>query len=322
MKLEQYLSEVFGENITVKKFEENNQIPLIIRNDYDFYEGELHGNHCIFMQLRSRRILTEKILKHFTKLSESIQGKFILIFDELRPYQRRNLVEKRIAFVVPDTQIYLPFVFVDFHENISLRKPKIEKFTPSIQCIYIAIFYQLTDEIIASNLSKRLGLSQVSVYRAISNLITLNLINEEGKATRKKFTRISKESFWIKGKEYLISPVQRTMHLISLPKDISYFISNESALSEMSMMNSPERRIYAIDKKDAKKIDKNILFSEIDNVIKSKNDAIYEFEVWSYNPKLFAKDNKVDVCSIYAELIGLADPRIEIELETLIEGEL
>ena len=319
MKVEQYLSDVFSEDVTLIKFININLIPLLIRNEYEFYEGTLHGHSCFFMEFHSKQIITEKILKHFSILSESFDKKFVLLFNELRPYQRRSLVEKRIAFVVPYMQVYLPFIYVNFSENIVLNKPTIMSFTPSTQCVYLAILYQDTGMIDVNDLTKNLGLSKITIYRAISSLVAIKLVHEQGKATRKHYTRIDKESYWMKGKEYQISPIQKSIFLNSLPIGIDYFISNEAALSELSMMNTPQNITYAISKESAKKMDNSILYSEKDEHYGTKINTKYTFEIWSYDPKLFTRNKRVDIGSIYAELKKLDDPRIDIELETLLE---
>jgi len=321
VKLESYLSEVFGEEIIVKNWIGVDHLPLFLQNEYKFSTGELHGNTCIFMQVLSKQLLPNKIMKHFAKLSEAVIGKFVLIFDELRPYQRRMLVKNRIAFVIPNKQAYLPFIYLDFRENLSYGKPAIEKFTPATQCVFLAIFYQLNDEISAAELSSQLNLAAVSVYRAINSLVTLQLINVEGKATRKKFTRLKKEQYWLKGKEYLISPIIRILYLSSLPRDVCFFDSNESALAQQSMLAAPTVKTYAIGKKYVAKLDKSLLLDE-DKAISDVYVTSYKVEVWAYDPLLFARNNIVDVCSIYAELRGLDDTRIDIEIETLIKGEL
>ena len=321
MKLETYLSEVFGEEIVVKNWIGVDHLPLFLQNEYEFSTGDLHGHTCLFMQVRSKQLLPDKIMKNFAKLSETVLGEFVLIFDELRPYQRRMLVKNRIAFVIPDKQAYLPFVYLDFRENLSYSKPTIAKFTPATQCVFLAIFYQLNDELSASELSSRLNLAAVSVYRAINSLVTLQLITVEGKATRKKFTRLKKELYWLKGKEYLINPIIRILYLSSLPRDVRFFESNESALAQQSMLVSPPIKTYAIGKKYVAKLDKNLLLEE-DKAISDVYVTSYKVEVWAYDPELFARNNIVDVCSIYAELKGLDDPRIDIEIETLIKGEL
>ena len=318
MDLEKYLWDIFGEDIEIKQLERLNQIPMIIQNEYEFYEIELQGVHCILMKLLTQRILVDKILKHFNKLSDIIDGKFVLIFDELRPYQRRNLVENRIAFIVPNTQIYLPFICLDFRENIRLKETVIEKFTSSIQCVYLSILNHENAEIITSEIIERLGLSPISINRAIRNLVALGLVDELGKATRKKYIRIAKKDYWEKGKKHLINPTQRILYLKELPSDIDFFYSNETALSKLSMINNSMDETYAMDKRNISKIDKKYM---LDNEFIDSNSS-YKVEAWKYNPELFAKNGIVDIYSLFAELTEVNDPRIEIELDKLIEDTL
>lgn len=318
MDLKKYLFDVFGESSEIKKLDMLNNIPLIILNEYEFYEGDLHGMHCIFMKLLTQRILVDKIQKHFNKLNEIIVGKCVLIFDELRPYQRRNLVENRVAFIVPGTQIYLPFICLDFQENIHLKKTVIDRFTASTQCVYLSILYQENEEIILSQIAERIDLSPISINRAIRNLVALDLVEETGKSTRKKYMRIVKNDYWKKGRRHLINPIQKILYLKELQGDVDFFYSNETALSKLSTINNPSDETYAIDKRAISKIDKNLMF--IDESF--DRNLSYKVEVWKYNPEFFAKNGAIDICSLFAELKEVDDPRIEIVLDRLIEDTL
>lgn len=318
MKLVPYLEEVFGEKIIITEYGDLTHIPLIYRNEYRFYECEMHGLHCILVELLSGRILAEKILVHFRKLEKILTGKMVLLFEELRPYQRRNLVRHRIPFIVPGKQIYLPFVFVDFKEVKANPYPVPELFSTVTQMVFLSVLGQEEDTVISNQLIKRLGLSSASINRAIRSLVGLGLLEEGGKATRKTYRRINKKAFWEKGNSNMVTPVQDVLLLSELPEDLPWYYANETALAKLSMINEPNAIILAIFKKHRFMINKELIAIDEDSI----GEPVYKVEVWKYDPGLFTSTDTVDVFSLSTELKGNDEPRFEIALEKLLEENL
>lgn len=316
MTIEDYLEQVFGEKHTVHKYSQADSLPLFLRNEYLFFECKIHGVPCVLMEMQTERILADKILKHMSKLREMGIERAVLIFDDLRSYQRKNLVANRIPFIVPGRQIYLPFICLDFDETTTLKQPPVEKFTSTMQSVFIAILNQTSDEVKTSELRKLLDISTASTSRTLRQFASMGLVEEQGKATRKQYRRISQKAFWEKGKAHLMDPVHKNIFLAELPEHIKAFYSKDSALSRLSMLSEPSHDTYAISKATFGKIPANNILQadELD-----ERQPFCEVEIWRYDPGLFAQGDVVDVFSLYAEYPEHEDPRVEIELEVILK---
>lgn len=318
MDLNKYLTEVFDEKVMVKKFSDILKIPMFLTNEYEFFESILQDNLYILLRIQSKRILIDKLQKHILKLRELGIERPVFVLEDMRASQRKLFVANRLAFIVPGKQIYLPFICLDFNEKITLKPTKTEKFTTVTQCVYLYILNQAEKDVNTRQITESLGIAQISANRAIRQLVSLGAIVESGSTTRKRYNIISKMDLWKKGKDYLINPVQKKIYLSEKPKGIDLYLSNQSALAELSMIGAPHTESYAIYKIDLEKIKKETIIPDYE--VDSKLYLV--IEVWRYQPGLFTDKNIVDIFSLYAEFRGQDDPRIEIEFEQLLEEAL
>jgi DNA-binding MarR family transcriptional regulator len=316
MKIEDYLEQVFSEKHTIQEFSQADRLPIFLRNEYLFFECKIHGVQCVLLKMQTERILPDKILKHLSKLRELGAERAVLMFDDLRSYQRKNLVTHRIPFIVPGKQIYLPFICLDFNEIVTLKQLPVKQFTAVMQCVFIAILHQQGDAVMTTDLRKKLGISAASVSRVLRQLASIGLVEESGKATRKQYRRIATIEFWEKGRKHLMDPVQKTIYLKELPQHIKAFYSRDSALSRLSMLSEPSHITYAISKASLGEIPAEDIFQmdEIDG-----HHHFCEVEIWKYDPGLFAQGEVVDRFSLYAAYPEHDDPRMEIELEAILK---
>jgi hypothetical protein len=318
MELKEYLTEVIGDEVEIYKYQQSSKLPLFLTNEYEFDQCILHDKKCVFLNILSKRLVIDKIQKHFLKLKEYGIEYPVLVLGDLRAEQRKNLVANRLAFVVPGKQIYLPFICIDFSEKVTIVTKSTDKFTVATQVVYLYVLNQIKREVKTHQVAENLGISLISVNRAIRQLVSIGVIKESGLSTRKKYQRVPKHEYWEKGKNYLISPMQKRIYLSKKPQNVKLYLTEDSALAKYTMINEPDVVSYAIDKKNLDKIDKCDLLTDyqLDGV------QYLTIEVWRYQPGLFAKTNIVDLFSLYAEYMEQDDPRVEIEFEELMEEAL
>lgn len=84
------------------------------------------------------------------------------------------------------------------------------------------------------------------------------------------------------------------------------------------MINPPNYKVWAINKEYLNNKDLEIIKNK--DIIKDEN--LLELQVWEYNPKLFTKNDIVDIVSLYATLKEENGERIEQALEEVLEGEI
>ena len=96
------------------------------------------------------------------------------------------------------------------------------------------------------------------------------------------------------------------------------FKAGESALSELTMLGFRQRDTWAITSAEWKKIQKEPGLHIIPDV--SKDMAHAEFEIWHYDPRLFAEKPLVDRLSLALSLESINDDRVQIAIDELLGG--
>lgn len=313
-KIEEYLNESLCDSIQFKKIEDD-CIPLFLYSKYDMYETVLQGKKCTLLLMKEKQILIKQILIHIQKMSESGYENVILCLNELSYEQRKRLLENKIGYIIPYHQLYIPYIYIKI-DQIKSTSLQIESFSPSTQMIYIYLMNSEYCQININELKEKVGLSRMTINRALRELAYLNIVSTTGNQTRKNYMRADKKTCWDRGNAYLKSPVKKTVWVRS--KDISQmFFSGDTALSHLTMMNDEMYTTYAVYK--------NNEYFDDRKVINEKDIVDYQdlckVEIWNYDPALFVdENNNVDVISLYSCLKDSQDERIQIELDDLIEG--
>lgn len=319
MDIVTYLSDQLNENVEMKPFKNLKKLPLFLTSEYKFSECRIHDLDCVLLESEDIRFSIDKITKHLTKLKESGVERPVMVFATLDSGKRRKLVMNRVSFIVPGNQLYLPFIYINFTEKVTKVTSKPDRFTAAAQMIFINMLIMDQKEIITKDIAVNLGLTVMTVNRVIRQFIAMGIVEESGLGTKKKYFRIPKKTFWDTGKNYMISPISKVMYLKNQDDEINALYSSDSALAALTMMNYSKHTSFALDKQ---------VFDQIDYAIAIEESEVYDdleyirVERWKYNPLLFSKDKNVDVFSLYAIYSEANDPRIEIELEELIEEAL
>lgn len=312
-KIEDYLNESLCENLNFKKIDDD-CIPLFLYSKYDMCETVLQGKKCTLLLMKEKQILIKQILIHIQELSELGYENVILCLNEISYEQRKRLLENKIGYIIPYHQLYIPYIYIKIDQTKSTSL-QIESFSPATQMIYIYLMNSDHCQININELRNKVGLSRMTINRALRELTYLNIISTTGNQTRKHNTRADKKTCWDRGNTYLKSPVKKTVWVKS--KDISQlFFSGDTALSHLTMLNDEVYTTYAVYKNN-EDFDNEKVVDEKDIV---DYQDLYKVEIWNYDPALFVdENNNVDIISLYSCLKDSQNERIQIELDDLIE---
>lgn len=319
MNVRTYLSNQLNENVEIKPFKDLKKLPLFLTNEYKFSECRIHDLDCLLVESEDIKFSIDKIIKHLSKLKDYGVERPVMVFVALDSGKRRKLVMNRVPFIVPGNQLYLPFIYINFTEKVTKVSNKPDRFTAAAQMIFIKVLVMDQKEIVTKDIAVNLGLTVMTVNRVLRQFISMEIVEESGLGTKKKYFRIPKKTFWDTGKNYMISPIGKVMYLKNRDDEINAIYSSDSALAALTMMNYNKHTNVALDKHAFDQIDYAVTIEESE----VNDDMEYlRVERWKYNPNLFSKGKYVDVFSLYAIYAEANDPRIEIELEELIEEAL
>ena len=242
----------------------------------------------------------------------------VLALTEISTYMQKKFIKDKIAFIVEDNQISIPFLALKVRAKIQEQKRQIsiEKFTPFYQLIYLYLLYSDEKEFAISDLSNKLNVSVMSILRAMNSFESLGLVKSEvgGSTNRKRlFYKIEQEIFFYIGKKYLDNPVKKVMCVSNIPGEMKVYKSGLTALSEKSMLSEPKRKTFAI-YKNVEKLKDYFIAEEIAS---DTNSPI--IQIMKYDISLLAKGDCVDPITLISGLKE-KDERIDIAISEMMEG--
>lgn len=276
-------------------------LPIHLHEKYRFIVYEIVGEeYLVLLPLLEGESTPETIKKHISVIGKSWDGEVIYLHSAISHYNRKRLIERKISFVIPGNQMYLPILGLDLREHMKrFREPKRKKISPATQSAVLYVLYNWKIEKFSpSSLAKRLGYSQMTLTRAFNEIEAAGL-GESTNDWRMRMLRFESEKggLWENALSYFNSPIKKRLKAVchnSLP----ITLAGQSAMEYYKMLSGPPQPIYAISDKEWSR---RLKLGDFTEVLDHEPGSV-EIEVWRYSPELFAKNGVVDPLSLYLSL--------------------
>ncbi|MDI2593459.1 hypothetical protein NYP20_02690 [Pseudomonas sp. N3-W] len=365
IELKVYVESVLGLRLRLAPWEHVKILPYALRDRYEFLVTEILGAKCLILKERQQReVSVPDIAKHMQainnlqtlKKSPEIADLMIFVTDTLPSYDRKRLVEKGVQFIVPGNQLYLPAFGMDLREYYRQRLEKPQVLSPATQSMLIQFLikgWQRRLLTTRSTFEKSFTYAKMTVTRAIKELADLDIIQpgkEMGEAAI--FFHLSPKETWDMAKDYMRTPVKKTLWLNAVPEafDTPILLAGEAALAEMSLLVSPKVPSFAMTtaqfdhirelaqsehrrKMSAAYGEEFGVWSSTSKTAKSKfqttspyyevpqNLAACGIQFWSYDPlHSNTATGAVDPFSLYLSLKDEHDDRVQMCLDEMMEN--
>ena len=316
MMIEKELERVFALSFAISEHKEKNGLPRYLSVGRRMYKAqyEQFGFYIIKLPsaIDSRVLYKEKLL-----YEEKFGVPVAFYFETLTKNNRNAYVKHHIPFMMIPAQIYLPFLGILFSKKFTgTEGSALLQLTANAQMILLYLLYNKQANYTKKELAVILGLDPVYVTRGTKELVSRGFITEKrkGRSVEVGLAFDSRKLLNIAGSA-LSSPVhdviyvRKTEDVIGLPK------ASDFALSEISMINPPEIAVYACFKK-SRIVDK---FEIVAEPGWEKPSEICKVELWNYDPVKLCENGIVDKFSLYTSLKDTKDPRVQKELENILE---
>lgn len=325
----EYIKDVVGLEIEIQPLAKTtmDKLPIYLTEGYQWHKILLADRPCVLAQMKEANGFgIAQMEKHFEQVKKIIQLPVIAIFDTLEAYMRKRLIEKRIAFIVPEKQLYVPEFLIDLREYGVANKKKQSTLTPVAQQLFLIFILDKQNDIKLENLTFKelanlLGTNPMGITRAVENLKNHELIEVTGE--KEKFIRFifDRQQMWHNAEQrnILTNPVLKRVYVGEKPRGIFMLHSYNSALPEYSDINPTRQEFYAIEKNTFYALQKsNALINA------NKYEGEYCLEVWKYNPETVVNQLRnptrvVDPLSLYLCFKENEDERIEMAMEQIIK---
>lgn len=316
-----YLKEHFGVVPKISPLSKNElaRLPLYLRGNYVLYNGSIVDQNIIWAKVKSEGKYTpDQIKKQGQQLKQFLGLPVVFVFDEIESWERKRFIERRISFVQPGRQIYIPELFLQLNDTIRSHENKKELrskyLTPPAQCV---LLYHLEvtsiEKIPFQEIAKMVQYSTMTVSRIIKELHRFELVTIEGAKEKSIRFNLQGKDLWRNILPKLSSPVREVWFTDQILNDNHFRIGGDTALSTFTMLSNSNRKTYVIGKDEFRTMKTLGALNSLD-----KKYGDYRIEVWLYNPVILSENKNVDKLSLYLSLKHEEDERVRGALEDLI----
>jgi hypothetical protein len=288
-------------------------LPLFILNRYTFHHLNLQDTEAILAEKLSEEVSPTQIDKDLQLLKKHFDLPIAFLFNNLSTYQRNKLLELRVPFVVPDKQLYFPFIALDLTETKEAMKKERSILRPASQCLLL--FHLQVERLSNQNfqhIASRLPYSPMTISRIAQELADLGLASIVGKKDRYLIFDERHSTLWEKAQNFLSSPIKTDCYVNKLPENYHLYTTFDSALSHFSDLSPGKQLAFAMSPDDFQHF-KSSHAEEINYF-----EGEIRLEHWAYPPGALTYNNVVDPISLYLSMKGINNERVEMALEQLI----
>ena len=134
-----YLRDVLAMSVELAPWSGEAGLPLYLREQYQFYQVNPAEGVRSFLLCMDRAEQTPALIeKNFMQLSTKTEDALVYVRQSITSYDRKRLIERKIPFVIPGNQMYLPFVGIDLRERYTDNRIRSEiAFSPAAQYLVL-----------------------------------------------------------------------------------------------------------------------------------------------------------------------------------------
>ncbi len=306
----EYITKVLGIKVNYTSVELNH-LPIFITSRYRLKKVYLDKQEVIFVYPKTELEQINMLKKHITRIQENNNLPIVLVLKQVTYRQKEYLLREKIPFIVEDKQIYLPFMAIYLQARCNGAKQQTEEILPSAQMLLLYFIYGGSKELTTSKAVKDLELTPTSISRAARQLEEMGLIKIKKMGVQRILqSDDTPKALFEKAMDKLLNPVKKTVYIPKQFVKKDMLESGYSALSNYSMLNTPNLNCYAME--SVSKWNSVMTNSLLD----SKHQVA--IEMWRYNPRKLSKGNIVDELSLALALKDDADERVEEAIEVML----
>ena len=279
---------------------------------FNIYATSYKGSEFILLSPKKKDRYTPLQYSNISRrVSDALGKPAAFLFDNLVYYERNRMLNRGVYFIVSDKYAYLPFLIINARTNEVSEKSSL---TPVAQYI---LFYHLQgmslDGKTYKDVERYIPYKYVTITRAVKVLEQFSLCELRRGSDGSMIIHFIADDrkLWETAVPYLINPIKDTMYCDDIRTEDELCVCSYNALAQYTSLNPEQMHMFALDKVAFKEMESKNCFWGL-----NKMDGNAKIEIWEYPP--ICSKNVVDKLSLYMTLKDDSDPRVENELEIMI----
>lgn len=317
---EAYVWHSFALNLELSPLGSAN-LPHFLADRYRFWRGSLQGIGIVLMATKQDDVSgSGDIVKHRDLARQQLGAPVVLLFDRAPPRLRKRLIDRKVAFLAPGAQVYVPELMLDLRERSSISAAKLgDSISPTTQMILLAALQgEELEQANLTTLADRFLISIMSVSRALDELEALQVAESRHLGRQRRLhLLLHGAELWRAVEVRLRSPVRKLRLVVGdLPWSEGQR-AGPSALAIYTNLSHPRIERRAVAAHMWKRLAQEY---RLETATIHDPDRI-EVETWTYDPRMLARptDNVVDPLSLYLSVRHDPDERIAQAAGQLLE---
>ena len=321
-KTDDFLNLVLGVRLTNVRAIDSPPIANFLIQRYKLYYAQLYTQPFVLVIDKfpaTEAFNSVQTAAQLHSIEDALKYPTIYIVQQLRYNYRFQLIRRRIPFVVPKMQLYIPQLGMYFSNTVQQNIVQTSKLSILAQALILQFLSEKKyDAINTTMVRKDYSYTLTSIGRAFRELehFGLGAIVPVGKQKLLKF-KYTGFDLWEKALSYLQTPVRKTIQVPSAYYDMvnaypNVYIGGETALAQLTDLAPPDIVTLSIYEKDFKE-----LKSRINEPVIDEEDC-FLLDLRLYPER--SNTNLVGALSLYLQFRDNPDERIQFELRKMMEN--
>jgi hypothetical protein len=297
------------------------RLPLFLAQLYDPFGARMFGREMHLLVAKRKGHATPAELEAHAKVVMKLVGPEIaFVFDQLPSFDRNRLLKRRVAFIVPHRQMFLPGGVIDLREAHGSPARDEQPVTLSMPA-QLLLLYHLQKRggnapFALFEWATALKYSRMSITRAHRDLLNAALVEPTGGGKRVVIQfAAERRELWERALPLLRSPVQKQEHYRLAPLKVGLLEAGLTALARYTDMAAGLQQTLAAWRTTVHD------FADKAECVPYRDTGTVLVQRWWYPPAVLTEDNQtVDRLSLFLSLRQDADERIQAALADLLEG--
>jgi hypothetical protein len=318
--IQKYLHKTVGLLANIKNMpnEQLKKLPLYLGHAYRYFLFESEGQSLILAENDDTVSKTAgQLKKQSIAIRQYCEMPVIFILNNPSSQLKRKMIQERINFIVPESQVYLPELLISLKENGRQPQSFPELITPSAQLL---LLYHLQVEHLEKftfrNIAEKLSYTPKTITKIAAELKAKKLCEVEGTKEKRFKFEAERKLLWRLAEPQMQSPISKSYYADK--KDDSDFCqSGDLALSHYTFLSDTGKMCYAVYKAEFEVLKEKGYWAYLDEI-----EGDVQIEMWKYNPRLLSNNGYIDPLSLYLCYRGDNNERVEAEIKELIDKKI